>query len=284
MMNNKHSFIAVVLGTLLAGCASDEQANIELEAPTNSQICCSSYSEFPYAQLNDNEDLKFEIDMTSPVAHFTTGNSHFAAFRFSDRSKDIRVTLSSLFIDDSIFAPQVILLDESFNVVRTIELSDFQTLPSDAFTRTRYITRFTIDASNEPYLIISTPADSLGDKIKVEHPAKVRAKEFGEVMPMAIDPVYTHQLGGTLELEVKTLKLRPFRTEQKTAEVGIKNNKGSTVAIKAQPETQHYYISAIQDAVKTGDIPKALSLLDEAKALNIEGAQKAFVTAVNQAK
>lgn len=280
MMNNKHSFIAVILGTLLAGCASDKQVNIELEAPTNSEICCSTYSEFPYAQLNDNEDLKFEIDLASPVARFAKGNSHFSAFRFSDRSKDVQVTLSSLFIDDSIFAPQAILLDQSFNVVRTIELSDFQTLPSDAFTRTRYITRFTIDASQAPYLVISTPADMLGTKVKVEHPAKVRAKEFGEVMPMAIDPVYTHQLGGTLELEVKTLKLRPFRSEQKTAEVVAGKNQAKSV-IQVQPETQDFYISAIQDAVKAGDLPKALSLLDEAKALNIDGAQEAFVTAVN---
>ncbi len=51
-----------------------------------------------------------------------------------------------------------------------------------------------------------------------------------------------------------------------------------------QPETQSYYYKAIEQAVAAGDIPKALSLLDEAKALNIPGAQETFVRAVNQIK
>ncbi|QSA20889.1 transcriptional regulator, partial [Vibrio furnissii] len=43
-----------------------------------------------------------------------------------------------------------------------------------------------------------------------------------------------------------------------------------------------YYFSTIEKAVAANDIPKALSLLDEAKALGIEGAQEVFVKAVNR--
>lgn len=289
MINKKSSILAVVLGALLSGCASDAQVKLELTPPTNSEVCCTTYSEFPFVQLQDNEDIKFNIDLASPVGSFTSGNSHFSAFRFSDRSQDVRVTLSSLFVDDSVFAPTALLLDNHFQVVTQYKLEDFQTLPSDAFTRTRYISRFRIDAEKTPYLVVYTPADLLGESIKVDHPAKVRAKEFGEVMPMVTDPVYTHQLGGKLELEVETLKLRPFRAISKTVEQPakvVKQEPAASVvktktAIAAQPESTKFYISAIQNAVKSNDIPKALSLLDEAKALNIEGAQEAFVKAVN---
>ncbi|WP_257575918.1 hypothetical protein [Vibrio parahaemolyticus] len=44
-----------------------------------------------------------------------------------------------------------------------------------------------------------------------------------------------------------------------------------------------YYHSSIEAAVAANDIPKALTLLDEAKELGIEGAQEVqFVKAVNK--
>ncbi|MGF1746488.1 MalM family protein [Vibrio minamisatsumaniensis] len=286
-MTNKSSMLAVLLGALLSGCASDAQVQTQLTPPNNAEVCCSDFSQFPFAQLNDSEDLKFDIDLGSPVGTFTTGNSHFAAFKFSDRSAEMVVTLSSLMIDDSVFAPEAILLDEHFQPVKTLKFEDFKVQASDAFTRTSYIERLRVDASKTPYIIIYTPADELGKAITVDHPAKVRAKEFGEVMPMVTDPVYTNQLGGRLELEVETLKLRPYRAKAAVvsvtavaAPVVVATNKADT-QIRVQQETKDFYLSAIQNAVKSGDVPKALSLLDEAKALNVEGAQEAFVRAVN---
>lgn len=285
-MTNKSSMLAVLLGALLSGCASDAQVQTQLTPPTNAEVCCSDFSQFPYAQLNDNEDLKFDIDLGSPVGTFTTGNSHFAAFKFSDRSAEMLVTLSSLMINDSVFAPEAILLDANFQPVKTLKFEDFKIQASDAFTRTSYVERLRIDASKTPFMIIYTPADELGKAIKVDHPAKVRAKEFGEVMPMVTDPVYTNQLGGRLELEIETLKLRPYRAQPVVAPAAaaapvVAETKKPKTQIRVQQETQDFYISAIQNAVKSGDVPKALSLLDEAKALNVEGAQEAFVRAVN---
>ena len=285
-MTNKSSMLAVLLGALLSGCASDAQVQTQLTPPTNAEVCCSDFAQFPYAQLNDNEDLKFDIDLGSPVGTFTTGNSHFAAFKFSDRSSEMVMTLSSLMIDDSVFAPEAILLDANFQPVKTLKFEDFKVRASDAFTRTSYIERLRVDASKTPFMVIYTPADQLGKAIQVDHPAKVRAKEFGEVMPMVTDPVYTNQLGGRLELEIETLKLRPYRAKTVVAPAVaaapvVAETKKPNTQIRAQQETQDFYISAIQNAVKSGDVPKALSLLDEAKALNVEGAQEAFVRAVN---
>ena len=285
-MTNKSSMLAVLLGALLSGCASDAQVQTQLTPPTNAEVCCSDFAQFPYAQLNDNEDLKFDIDLGSPVGTFTTGNSHFAAFKFSDRSSEMVMTLSSLMIDDSVFAPEAILLDANFQPVKTLKFEDFKVRASDAFTRTSYIERLRVDASKTPFMVIYTPADQLGKAIQVDHPAKVRAKEFGEVMPMVTDPVYTNQLGGRLELEIETLKLRPYRAKTVVAPAVaaapvVAETKKPNTQIRAQQETQDFYISAIQNAVKSGDVPKALSLLDEAKALNVEGAQEAFVRVVN---
>ncbi|MGC9458394.1 MalM family protein, partial [Vibrio genomosp. F10 str. 9ZD137] len=47
------------------------------------------------------------------------------------------------------------------------------------------------------------------------------------------------------------------------------------------PDQQSFYIDSIERAVNAGMLDKALALLEEAKALNVEGAQEAFIKAVN---
>ncbi|WP_375748482.1 MalM family protein [Vibrio sp. HN007] len=277
-MTNKKTIFAFALGALLTGCASDTKVYEEITPPTNQEVCCTDFSQFPFAQLDDHEDLKFNIDEGSPVGKFGEGNSHFTAFRFSERSADMQVIVTSEMMSDSVFAPQILLLDGSFQSVEKIDLSEFKVQASDAFTKTSYISKLKINASKTPYIVIYTPADQLGKKVTIDHPAKIRAKEFGEVMPMVTDPVYTYKSEGKIGIDIETLKLRPFKAIQPAkpqAEVVKK------AAIKPQSETTKYYLSAIENAVNEGNIPKALGLLDEAKALNVEGAQEAFVNAVN---
>ncbi len=281
-MKNSHSLFAIMLSAALTGCASDAQVKTEISPPANTQVCCANWSLLPYAPLNENEAITFEIDLSSPVGHFPKGNSHFAAYRFSERSQSALVTLSSFFINDSVFVPEVLLLTEDFQVAEHYSADRFSILPSDAFTRTRYIARFQVDTEKTPYLVIYTSANTLGKSITIDHPAKVRAREMGEAMPMVTDPTYIKQLGGELLLSVETKKRRPFRAEPQ--KVKPQSAPALIAPLNVQPESQAFYLSAIEKAVSAGDIPKALSLLDEAKALGVDGAQEAFVKAVNMRK
>lgn len=275
----------MVLGASLAGCASSDQIleSSKVLPPSNQEVCCNNFSQFPFSPLDYNDDISLDIDEASPVGKFETGNSHFAAFKFSERSADVYVTVSALMIDDVAFAPEVILLDKNFRVKETLKFDGFQILPSSAFTRTNYIEKFKANAEETPYFVVYTPAEELGKTITVDHPAKVRAKEFGEVMPMVTDLEYVHSLGGRIKIEVDTVKLRAFRANQPAQQpVVTATEQPKKVITSVQPETKNFYISAIESAVAAGDIPKALSLLDEAKAINVEGAQEAFVKAVNK--
>lgn len=281
-MKNNHSLFAVMLSAALTGCASDAQVKTEVSPPANTQVCCANFSLLPYTQLNENEDIKFEIDLSSSVGHFPKGNSHFAAYRFSERSQSAVVTLSSFFINDSVFAPEILLLTDDFQVAEQYSADKFSILPSDAFTRTRYITRLQIDTEKTPYLVVYTAAETLGKTIQIDHPAKVRAKEMGEAMPMVTDPKYINKLGGQLSLTVETKQRRPVRVEPQ--KLSSQPALAAVTPLNVQPESQAFYLSAIDKAVSAGDIPKALSLLDEAKALGIDGAQEVFVKAVNTKK
>lgn len=272
----KRTVLTLLFGSVLFGCAStsDEVNNVEL--PTiNAEVCCSSYSDFSWTQLSTTEEIEFQIDNSTPVWEFPEGASHFASFIFAEQSRTVEVTLSSKMVEKSVLAPKVVTLDSTFNVIDEYDLDDFKILYSDAFSQNRYEATISFDASKTPYLVVYTPQDQIGNEITIPHPAKVRAVNSGDPLPIVTDLKYTHGYLGELEIKLKTISLNTTvkRVEPKTISI-----------VKPQAESVLFYQNAIKKAVNLGDIPKALALLEEAKALNIDGAQEAFVNAVNGIK
>lgn len=158
------SISCLVFSALISGCAVNQPSVLNVMPPSDTELCCQSYSQLPYVQLNDNETVKFNIDTSSPAASFSEGNSHFAAFKFGERSLDITVSLSSYFYDGSVFAPEVALLSADFKVVKKVKNRDFKVSTSDAFTKSRYNYRLKINTIETPYMVVYTPSELLGKK------------------------------------------------------------------------------------------------------------------------
>ncbi|MBE4618136.1 MalM family protein [Vibrio navarrensis] len=256
----------------LMGCTSSNEPNSYVDV-NQTDVCCESLSGAPWAALELNEDLNFGLDASSPVWQFDTGKSYFAAFQFADRSGNVDVRIRSVMQEGRVLKPAVQLLDTSFNVVRTISSDQFKTLFSDALSRNRFEIELSVNAKQTPYLVIYSETNALGEKVTVPHPAKLRAEHSGDPLPIVTDPTYATSSSGQLELKVETKTMVGG-----FASAHLKSN------VPVQPDTKAYYFSTIEKAVAANDIPKALSLLDEAKALNIPGAQETFVRAVNQMK
>lgn len=289
------NILALVLGLSVVGCTSTSGVEPTMSAALmdKESVCCMSKRDFAWIGLEKTEDVGFTIDETSPVWNFQTGKSFFNAFEFSPRSGKVKVTLSSKMLKKQVFAPTVQLLDKDYQVARTIPLADFKVHFSDMFNANRYTYEFEVDAQALPYMVVYTDSSLIGDTITVPHPARVRADESGEPRPIVTDPKFTYSYTGELHLEVETLSLGSRTTASSStvkqasttavaagAVVANSSDKSSAPA-EIQPETQQYYYTAIEKAVADGNIPKALSLLDEAKALNVEGAQEVFVKAIN---
>lgn len=286
-MKNVSSISCLVFSALISGCAVNQPSVLNVMPPSDTELCCQSYSQLPYVQLNDNETVKFNIDGASPAANFAGGNSHFAAFKFGERGLDITVSLSSYFYDGSVFAPEIALLSADFKVVKHVKNSDFKVSTSDAFTKSRYNYRLKINTIETPYMVVYTPSELLGKKITTTHPARIRAQELGEPMPMVTDPAYTFQNGGSLELSVELLTLKPVVNQPVGAvmtsgvvTVGAVDKKAAIPAV-IQDDTKHYYLNAIEQAAKGKDIQKALALRDEAKALGIVEAEAMFIKSIS---
>ncbi|MDG3085871.1 MalM family protein [Vibrio hannami] len=280
----KNFTVVSLLSLSILGCANTAPSSSESQLQTSlssDSLCCVSEADFPWVVLDKVDSFKFEINESAPVWGFESGKSYFSAFEFSQQSGSVRVTLKSNMVDKSVFAPSIALLDEQYLVVKTFTEDDFKVRFSDALSKSRYEKTFEVDSVKTPYMVIYTDSNSINDEVIVPHPAKVRAIEAGEPMPIVTDLKYTNTYSGELELEIETLSLSGYKQKKQQVRQKEAIPAPTKSVVKPLQSTQDYYHSSIQQAVEANDIPKALSLLEEAKALNVEDAQKVFVEAVN---
>lgn len=270
-------------GMSLLGCATSDDLSLKQNTlPLQNELCCEMASQYPWVRLLQNQELEFQLNSSSPVGRFEQEKSYFSAFTFAQQSGSVELRLRSLMLDGEVAIPQIELLDENFNVVEVVDDTKFDIKFSDAFAKNRYEITMTLDTVSTPYMIVYVETSKLGKKVVVPHPAKLRAEESGEPMPIVTDPTYLASNNGHFSLDIETLTLSGYN--QKSL---VQSEPVAPVAkVKAQPitvipETQAYYHNAIRSAVKADNLDKALSLLEEAKALNVEGAQQVFIKAVN---
>ncbi|USD34497.1 MULTISPECIES: MalM family protein [Vibrio] len=285
----RNSLILLLSGIGLFGCsASSENAQLMEQSlsPVQAQVCCGTSQEFPWIFLKQNEELEFTIDTASPVFDFNTGKSYFAPFAFDSQSGAVELVIRSNMEDNRVAIPVIELLDQDFNTVKTLKRDDFQIKFSDAFARNRFELQISVDTIQTPYMVIYSDNSDLGERIMVPHPAKLRAQETGDPMPIVTDPTYYAANFGSFSVNVKTLTLSGYNQKKLVEQKISSDTKKSPSAqiLVPVPETQQYYHQAITAAVESNDLNKAISLLEEAKALNVEGAQEIFVKAVNAKK
>ena len=272
-MDTQKLLISLFVSLSLTACSTTDTITKPIKALASSEVCCNDFSQFPWIQLSATEDIDFQLDLSSPIGHFSDGNSYFNAFKLSERSQKVQLRLASLMSNKSVVAPKLITLDDKFNIVSTVNLEQFAIKTSDVFTKTQYQLNLDLDASKTPYLIVYSSEDYLGQSVKVKHPARIRAEELGEPMPMVADPTYRYERFGKLKLSVKTISLQAYKAPVKQIQATIK---------PAQPETKVFYQNAIREAVDANEVPKALSLLEEAKALGIKDAESFFINALEK--
>ncbi|MEL7364481.1 MAG: MalM family protein [Pseudomonadota bacterium] len=287
----RHSLVLLLSGLSLIGCSSNNSLELSQNtSPITAEVCCQSSQDFPWVFLNQNQTLKFNIDNSSPAAQFDTGKSFFVPMAFDQQSGNVDIVLRSIMLDSQVAIPSVQLLNERFEVVRTFGREDFEVLFSDALARNRFELKTEVNTVDTPYIVVYSDNSQLGDKVVVPHPAKVRAEESGEPLPIVTDPTYLSSTQGSFTFEVETLTLSGYGQKNVIAESREKQVATSSEPIQTpvertpsvvQPETQTYYHTAIKSAVEVGMLDKALALLEEAKALNVEGAQQVFIDAVN---
>ncbi|MEX0332925.1 MalM family protein [Vibrio tubiashii] len=262
----------------LAGCQTAPTPEYVQSAQVDK---VSSLADLQSAAMKLPSSAVVDINANSQYLDFKEIDSHVAVFELPANRGEFSIEITS-FISDTAFVPRAIIVDKTGKVLESYERDEF------VYTKPRLNlgNRLVADKDFFPplglesvYLIVYTDKSELGGFTDVIHPARLDAEGRGNYLPEVKDIKIPNAETGRIEVSIDRVSL--FSIGTSTAEnAPLKPSQAPKVEI-IQPETQTYYHNAIRSAVKSDNLDKALSLLDEAKALNVEGAQEVFIKAVN---
>ena len=195
------------------------------------------------------------------------------------------ITITSM-IGDTAFVPRAIIVDKNGRELENYGSEKFEYTKPRLNLGNRLVAEvdfFPPTHTESVYLIVYTDKSELGKATMVAHPARLDAEGRGNYLPEVKDIAIPNSEYGKVEVSIDRLGFFKQLGSSSSAETNTKPAMAKSVEV-VQPETQKYYHQAITAAVESNDLNKAISLLEEAKALNVEGAQEIFVKAVNAKK
>ncbi|HHF3201163.1 MalM family protein [Vibrio alginolyticus] len=261
----------------LAGCQSTEVIE-QVQVAQMQQV--DTLSELQSVKMKLPSSAIIDITAQSQVLKYQNIDSRVAVFELPADRGEFAIKITSL-IEETAFVPRAVIVDKNGRELENYDKTEFEYKKPRLHLGNRLAAEkdfFPPTGLDSVYLIIYTDKADLGGFTEVIHPARLDAEGRGNYLPEVKDIPIPNSDTGKIEVSIDRVSF---------FSIGTSSNEpvAAPIAAKAvesvQPETQTYYHNAIKAAVKADDIPKALSLLDEAKALGIEGAQEVFVKAVN---
>jgi len=244
-----------------------------------------------------------EIKLTAHSPKIAQGNidGAVAAFALPADRGSIEITLSSLVTDNKLFAPSVLVLDEqmrpaAYYPARYFTYEKAGIMVSDRLQGVMKLTPAL--GQKQIYLLVYTTREDLAQSTTLLAPAKAYAMGVGNAVPNIPDPVAKHTPTGDLRIKVVAeqamgnIMIGLIQPTPATTPVVVGNTTQPTVASaptsaptkSTEPmlsETENYFNQAIKQAVKAGDVDKALKLLNEAEHLGSTTARKTFIGSVS---
>ncbi|MDF3829372.1 MULTISPECIES: maltose operon protein MalM [unclassified Pseudocitrobacter] len=229
-----------------------------------------------------------------------------AAYSVPANIGELTLTLSSeVNKQTSVFAPNVLILDQNMTPSAFFPSSYFTYQEPGVMSADRLEGEMRLTPAlgqQKLYVLVFTTEQDLQKTTKLLDPAKSYAKGVGNAIPDIPDPIARHITDGTLKLKVKTnstssVLVGPLFGSSGPAPVTVGNTAAPTYAApaavaaapapapakKSEPmlnDTESYFNKAIKQAVASGDVDKALKLLDEAERLGSTSARSTFISSV----
>lgn len=287
-----------LLGLLLAGCAGDSLRRVDAlsQAPAPLSIsqdsavqalaaapnCCSGLDTLPYTPLEPGFSGNVVIDRHAPAFEFKSGKSFFRAFKLPSSGRSFEIRLYSQ-AGDSVLAPNAMLLDSRFHTTRLLGVEDFSYVPAQGLKGDSLDARLRVDRlyldnpGNESYLVLYTSEAQMAGKTIIEHPAKAYAKARGNQPPNIPDLVAKHAPEGIIKLvlieDQSAGQQANSYVPPRSIGMEMGNQLPSVPAPAVLPETQAYYRQAIDAALASQDLERALRLADEAARVGDDSAK-----------
>lgn len=285
--------LALTVGAPLATYA-DTPANVSV-APA---ISAATLQSLPWQPLVPPVTQDVQLNNVSPQINQGQIQGAVAAFALPADRGSLEIQLSSLANKNSIYAPSVLVLDEHMRPAAYYPSSYFAYQPPGVMSADRLEGTLKLTPAlgqKQIYLLVYTTQQDLAKTTTLTNPAKAYAQGVGNAVPDIPDPIASHSTGGTLKLKVtaeqgaSNIMIGMLQSAPATPPVVV----GATAPAVAAPapvasapaepmldDTEAYFNNGIKQAVKAGDIDKALKLMNEAEKLGSTTARETFIGSV----
>ncbi|CCV45158.1 maltose operon protein MalM [Yersinia enterocolitica] len=271
-------------------------ANVSI-APT---ISTATLQQLPWQPLVPPATQDIKLTASSPQISQGNVEGAVAAFALPADRGSMEITLSSLVTDNQLFSPSVLVLDEQMRPAAYYPSSYFTYEKAGIMTSDRLqgVMKLTPALGQKQiYLLVYTTRDDLVKTTKLLDPAKAYAMGVGNAVPDIPDPIAKHiptgnlRIKATAEQGMGNVMIGLIQSTPSPAPVVVGSAAQPAVVAAPAPaaakpaepmlsETENYFNQAIKDAVKSGDVDKALKLLNEAEHLGSTSARKTFISSV----
>ncbi|MGR5251806.1 MalM family protein [Vibrio astriarenae] len=301
----KQLVLGCAISMALLGCTTTETVVFD---STNVERVAENYSQVKWLEVEPTKRINFSIDESNQKLVLPEGKSYIAAFNIDTQGKELDLQIVSHF-KKSVFYPNALLLNEQNQILKAFGTDDFEYKHAYGLEGDRLVSEVTLQpvGKQRVKLLIYTTPELISGESEVLHPVKLDAIARGNYPPDVPNPVIPHSPYGEMTI-VATVDdailvedsavvvgssdtaheefKRELEQRESQAQLDSKASVPTIAVIESNETTlsveqQQFYITSIENAVNAGMLDKALALLDEAKALNVEGAQEAFVKAVN---
>ncbi|TCP93360.1 maltose operon protein [Cricetibacter osteomyelitidis] len=280
---------------LLAFCALPISANQSVH------INPQTLSAVQWQNVELSKNLKTTVSAQQNQAFtrdFAGTESPIVAYRIPANQGALTIEIDSNVIDDHVFIPSAVILDSNFNVAASYPSSAFKFKEERGILGNRFSTELNLTPVNGQdyiYLLIYTTEQDLGKTTVVPHPAKTYAKAMGNQPPAIDDIKVQHTRNGEIVVNVRNDQgtrfiglddILPTKKAKTTTAVGtaaapMAANSSKAVNVPVDKDTEAYFNQAVTKALKSGDVNKAMNLVNEAEKLGLTSPRKIFLKQVS---
>lgn len=313
-MKMKKSLVALCLSAgLLASAPAITFADVNF-VPQNTSaapsIPAAALQQLTWTPVDQSKTQSTQLSTGGQQLNVPGITGPVAAYSVPANIGELTLTLTSeVDKQTSVFAPNVLILDQNLTPSAFFPSSYFSYQEPGVMSADRLqgVMRLTPALGQQKiYVLVFTTEKDLQQTTKLVDPAKAYAKGTGNSVPDIPDPLARHTTNGLVKLKVSTnsassVLVGPLFGSSGPGPVTVGNTAApayaAPVATAAAPaataapapakpsepvlnDTETYFNNAIKQAVKRGDVDKALKLLDEAEHLGSTTARSTFISSV----
>lgn len=278
----------------LTGCAQvttqmnpDSRHKVNLSESNKAARCCSTLSQVHYQKVGKDKSVDIELNNESPVIKLLSGYTYIEGVEIPESKGSINIELNSL-LERNVLIPSIMLLDDTFKVVRIYDETSLKHERSGVLYPERYTTDIEIDLPKNQetkvkYLAVYT-TDELLSKTTTRYPISNEALWSGDIDANIIEQnkgEIPHSETGVVSLnfEYDDVETR-FANEVDPRLLDVIPSEMISDSALSAVSKEEQYKKRIRDLIQNNQYEQAVKLVKEADELGLSSVGEEMLKAI----